>query len=623
MKNFKLQTTDKIILLALLLLCLISFYPIYNAEYLRFDDNNTILNCDLIKQPLSIESLMNIFSEFTDNQYTPISILSFWLEYNIFLDFNSGFSHCVNLFFHILAVIALYYLSLDFFKDKKFAFFFTAFWAIHPIQVVSVAWLTGRRTVLYGLFFIASLLFYCKYVNTQKNTYKYLAILTMILSGLSKTLSFTAPIVWIGIDWLKDRKISYKLITEKIPAFIISFILISTMFISANKGINRTTKSNIDYHYKEALYSISYYAIQTVFPHKLSATNELNSNTKTVLDYTYLYFGLFIVLSIIISIKSKLALWGLCFYIFHIIPLSGLIRVGYSFFISYHYCYIPLLGLLLIFIEGIRLLSLLFKFNKIKELQIAVLFIFCLMFGFKTNIFSIAFKSTESLLLNSINIDSNNYFATNNLIKYYIDINNLEQAKIYCNKLLKCYPDSYGAYSLKGQIETKEEKYEEAILLFEKCKELDFENKDKSRYFYQAYCYIKLQKWEKAEHSLTEQIEKIPFYAYYYMLRSVVYQKLGKYSLAYKDLLTAISLDPQNFENKVKLYQNSMQMMNYYQSILDLIEIYTYINNQPEYIKNYSEVLFFPSFKESLLQCFPYYFYIDNLLNKYITVKKT
>ena len=556
MKIFKVLTTDKIVILALLLLCLISFYPIYNAEYLRFDDNNTILNCDLIKQPLSINSLINIFSEFTDNQYTPVSILSFWLEYNLFLDFDSGFSHCINLFLHILAVIALYYLSLDLFQERKYAFFFTAFWAIHPIQVVSVAWLTGRRTLLYGLFFIVSLLFYSKYVNTQKKPYKYLAILTMILSGLSKTLSFSAPIIWLGIDWLKERKISSKIITEKILAFIISLILIATMFISANNGIQKDENKSTKYNFKESFFSIGYYAFQTVYPHNLSATNELNYNTKPILDYTYLYFGLFIILSIIISLKSKLSLWGLCFYILHIIPLSGLIRVGYSFFISYHYCYIPLLGLLLIFIEGIRQLFLLFKINKFKKLQIIILFFVCILFVFKTNSFAISYKTTESLLLNSITIDPYNYFATNNLIKYYIDINNLEQAKIYCDKLLDHYPDSYGAYSLKGQIATKEEKYEEALQLFEKCKELDFENKDKSRFFYQAYCYIKLQKWENAEHSLTEQIEKIPFYAYYYMLRSATYQKLGKYSLAYKDILTAISLDPLNFENKVKLYQN-------------------------------------------------------------------
>lgn len=615
MKNFKVLTTDKIVILALLLLCLISFYPVFNAEYLEFDDVCAILNDNRITQPFTIDSIINIFSTLEQNQYTPLSLLSFWLEYNIFFELNSYISHAINLFLHILATFSLFYFSLNIFNNKKIALLISILWAIHPIQTCSVAWITGRRTILYGLFFISSLLFYSIYLNTDKYCYKYLSLFFMVLSGLSKTLAFSTPIVWLGIDWLKNRKFDFKIIKEKSLAFIISTIFISIMFLSANDGIDKNESDNaVKLDFKQFLFAIGYYPAKTINPCNISAINEINSNTKPLLDKAFYYFIVFITLAIIVSLKSKIALFGFIFYLFHIIPLSGLIRVGYPFFAVYHYYYIPFIGILFLLVEAIRLLIRNIKIFHNKKKFITILIILSILLSVKTYSFSIVYQSSPNIFKSALQIDFSNRFAIDNLVAYYMRKNKYAEVELYSKKMIDIHPNYYKGYLYFASFKMKNKDYKESIILLEKAKILY--SKDNKINYMLSLCYIGIKNWKNAELYLNECILNDKYFSMAYQLRSSVRRKLGKYCQALEDNNSINILEPYNFENKVKLFHTSMQMINYFQSILNFINIYRYIKDQPEYIKSYTEVLFYPNFKESFFQCLPYYTYLDNLIDR-------
>lgn len=613
------------ILFILLILCLIAFYPIFNAEYISFDDKGCILDNKLITQPLSFVSLFNIFTTFVDNQYTPLSIMSFWLEYNFLLDFNSYFSHFINFILHIIGVVYLYYFSLEIYNDRKTAFVLSSIWAIHPIQAFTVDWIIGRRTILYGIFFIASLFYYTKFINSSKTIYKYLSLLSLILSGLSKTLAFSAPIVWLGIDWLKKRKFNNKIFIEKILAFILSLILVATMFISANNAINNNQEKQIDYNLKESLFSMSYYVIQTLYPHNLSARNELNYNTEKQLNYTYIYFLLFIVIFSIISLKSKIALFGFLFYLFHIFPLSGLIRVGYAFFLSYHYNYIALIGVLFVFIEGIKLLkSYFFKDQVGFKIQIALFIAFLTFLLIKTNKISFIYQTSEKLLLNSIEIDDYNLFARRNLIIEYLSIGNIEKAELYSKKLFVYYPDNYLTYYLNAFVILKRNNIKElgqAIEYFKKANELDPMNSIPNYSFHIGLCYQKLHNWQQAEYFFSKQLTITPNDNNCYLFRAYVRQKLGKYSLADEDFNRLNSINPNNMVNKINWFVNSLQMLNYQKVFFLLLNFYEFIINQPYYREKYFESFVYLFFKTDFNNYLPYYTYLYEIYYKIIVIK--
>ena len=629
----KLLSKNGKILITLFFICLISYYPVFNSEYLTFDDTTGILNSKLITQPFTIDSLSKIFTSFQENQYTPLSTFTFWVEYNLLLDFNSSLSHLTNFIIHLLGVFALYFLARDLFDNAKFAFFLTILWAIHPIQVASVAWVTGRRTLLYGSFFILSLMFYTKYVTLKKQNklYYYLTIIAMILSCLSKALAFTIPIVCLFIDLLKNRKINNKLILEKTTIFIIAILFFVTMFVSANTGIRKNSNKNIKLNYKQSAFSIVYYFYKTIFPCDLSATNELNTKSEDLIENTYLYFIPFIFLMIAISLKSKYSLFGLLFYLIHIIPLSGLIRVGYSFIISYHYCYIPLLGLLIIIVDSIRIFLNKINFKNKTSTCLFISFFILSILVTKTVKFCEVYKNTETLYLNSLRINEYDTFARVNLINYYISLNQFEKAKSQSYSFISINPKHSKPFVFLAHVEICGNNLKKAIKLLERA--MSFKPEDTQIYYYLGFCYSKLRNWYDAERFFSKYLNSYRYQAIYikstviscFSLRALACQKIGKYSLAEEDYAQVSFLDPLNFENKVKSFQNSMQMMNYYKSMIKLTDIYGYIDSNLDEtidVKLFYSVMFFPSTKEFLKKCLPFYSYLNNLIyNKPIILK--
>lgn len=332
----------------LVFIVFITFFPVLEADYLAYDEPAEILAGYLINQPLDLNVLWQIFStiEKGANQYTPLSIASFWLEFNIFGQ-NSAVSHLINLFLHCLAGIAVYLFLLRIIKRPSVAWFAAVLWAVHPLQVQSVAWVLERRNLLYGLFLSGSFYLYAVSVKSCRKWPAGLALIFMMLSGLAKTLAFFAPAVWLMIDLLLGRRDYLKMLREKIPAFILGLILMLVMLNSASGGISKPAGGLFDVNL--ATFSMSFYVYKTIWPFEILPVYEANPSLENLLKTGPVLFALTIILLVLISRKGNLAAAGCLFYLLHIFPLSGLVRVGKRFYAAGHFMYIPLLGLIVAF----------------------------------------------------------------------------------------------------------------------------------------------------------------------------------------------------------------------------------------------------------------------------------
>lgn len=575
MNSIKDIPLNRKLLFVLVFFCLICYFPAFNASYLYFDEYISVLQNPQIQAPLTFEALKQIFTTFTENQYTPLSIFSFWIEFNLF-GYNSQIAHIINFLIHLAGVFALYYFILELLENTAAAFFIATIWAIHPLQVESVAWVLGRRTILYGSLFIASLAFYTKYLNTKSNTYKTLAIITMILSGLSKTLAFTAPIAWLGIDWIKGRTFSFRLITEKIAGLLFAIILASVMLIAANDGI--TNSEDKPLNIKDALFSMGYYPVLTICPHKLSGTNEINPATQHILDSGPVLFSIFLVLSLMIGVKSKIAVFGLLFYLLHILPMSGLVRVGYPFYVSYHFCYVAQTGLFLIIAGLLR--DIVYKrfCNKTLRKSLAtVCIIYLIILGWQTIDFCIVWQNTENLFSNSLKLDPVNRFARNMLTKYYIAIGDYAKAEIHCNELLRQHPDFFGGYYHKSAIMMKNHKFTEACKLLDKAIELAGYRVDVT--YSRGFCRFLLKDWKGTEEDFSILLEKDPEYIEPLHYRAIARSELGKYNEADMDYKKLCRLVPDNLQYKQNWLKNSLKSLNLRQSLLIIFDIVGQLSN--------------------------------------------
>jgi hypothetical protein len=178
---------------ALFLVCLITYSSVFVADYVHFDEHVEILDNHLITAPFSAASLWKILVSFEANQYTPLSLISFWVEYNL-AGFNSTLSHLLGFVLHFLCVLLVYDLSRELLNDAAKAVMAAAIWAVHPLQVETVAWVLERRNILFGLFYLASLSAYCRFIKSRKSGLLLMACVFMHVSGLAKTIEFMLPL---------------------------------------------------------------------------------------------------------------------------------------------------------------------------------------------------------------------------------------------------------------------------------------------------------------------------------------------------------------------------------------------------------------------------------------------
>ena len=133
-------------------------------------------------------------------------------------------------------------------KRRLMPSFFTALlFAIHPMRVESVTWISERKDVLYGFFFVAGCLSYLYYLDSDRQRkYLIISLVLFILSCLSKAQAVVLPVVFLLFDYWRDRKIDTRVILEKLPFLVFSLLFgdrKSTRLNSSHPSISRMPSS--------------------------------------------------------------------------------------------------------------------------------------------------------------------------------------------------------------------------------------------------------------------------------------------------------------------------------------------------------------------------------------------
>ncbi len=222
----------------------------YNA--VNWDDDENIRSNPRVHN-LNLE---NLSYHFKNQRYKSIALWSYSLQYQLHGD-DFGKYHIVNLLLHIVNVVLLFYF-IKFLTGKPLLSALSCFlFAIHPMFVEPVVWITGRKDLLYMFFFLLSLLIYNKFLNVKgckKILFLMLSAGLVFLASMAKIQAFTIPFVFIAMDVYYKRKLTLELILEKIsmlvliPGFLYLFsaIFLTYLFLRLYKPV--FTWANKMYH---------------------------------------------------------------------------------------------------------------------------------------------------------------------------------------------------------------------------------------------------------------------------------------------------------------------------------------------------------------------------------------
>ncbi|MCE5339766.1 MAG: tetratricopeptide repeat protein [Planctomycetaceae bacterium] len=449
------------------------YAPVYKYDFTSFDDNTYVVQNVHIRAGL-IQTARWAFTATTAANWHPLTWLSLATDYQLFKIHAGGF-HVVNVLYHIINTLLLFYLFKYLTNTIWPSAFIAAAFALHPLHVESVAWVAERKDVLSTMFWFLTTLAYVSYTKQCRGepmyspnsgqthrsapTKWYLAAITLFILGLmSKPMLVTLPVVLLLMDyWPLERKVSFRLFIEKIPFFLLSLASCGVTFIvqrdfgSMSFGETVGLKTRIC----NAIVSYSVYLWKTIWPAELAM---LYPHPGDELSKYQIAFSVLLLVVIFVCIiflrKYKFFTVGWLWYFVTLLPVIGLVQVGAQAYAD-RYTYIPLIGVFMIMtFSSVQYLS---KRNCV-FLSMLLLACWAVVSGRQVRYW----QNDETLFTNTLRNTKNNDVILGNYINYLISKNRIDEAVAKTDELLKFKPDSYQAHCNLGVILIQKNKFDEA-----------------------------------------------------------------------------------------------------------------------------------------------------------------
>ena len=569
---------DSRYLIPILIITFISFFPILNNGFINFDDPQYLTENPVV-QNLNTENFKRFFTQPFVGNYQPIVMLCYSIQFK-FAGLSAGGYHFFSLLMHLLNTMLVFFLAKRLLKNLIAAAVTALLFGIHPLHVESVAWLASQKDVIYTFFFLSSAIYYLKYVQEDQNRkYFIFSMLLFILSLLSKAQSVVLPAVFLLFDHLMQRKITMKVILEKIPHLALSII-----FGALAVHYQKMAGAFQDFSYFKphervlfASYGFMEYLIQTVIPAKLAIFYPYpETDGKINTNMVYVGLGLVVVLAAIIFYfrkRSPVLVFGSLFFCVTIALVIQLIPVGDAIHAD-RYSYISLIGFFIIagyyfskLYENKNRRTWLIGAGAICFLTLAVL-TFKQAGVFKDNItvysrslenypaaiiysnrgaeyfkdekFQEAlsdFKNAQILKIRFPNIWFNSAFTYQKLGMHKEAIADYTEALKYTNekdKLMNIYTQRASAYKMQNDF---------ASGINDLNKALELEPRLVNAYFDRAEMYGRTGKPQEALADLEKAIQMKPDFAPAYSNRGNVYAMIGNMNEALNDYNKALQLN--------------------------------------------------------------------------------
>jgi len=341
-----LQNKNVVIVSSILVLTVFVFGTLAHNGFFWDDYDYITINPQITK--LSLQGIFDIFSTFRSSNYHPLTTLSWAVEYH-FWGLQAAGYHITNLVIHLINIVLVFTFARLLLKDIRVATFTAVVFAIHPMHVESVAWISERKDVLYTLFYVLGLCLYVKYLNTKKAIYVVFTFAAFLLSCLSKSAAITLPLMLILIDYYKEN-FSLKTIVQKIPFLAVSLVFGIVAIISQRSG-NAVNQDIVHFGFIDRIfllcYSVYYYLVSFVVPGQLCSVHYY-PKAGIVLPMQYYVAAIVLVLLLLASLFVKKyrreLIFGFGFYAISISLVLQLIPLGKSI-VAERYSYVPYIGL--------------------------------------------------------------------------------------------------------------------------------------------------------------------------------------------------------------------------------------------------------------------------------------
>jgi tetratricopeptide (TPR) repeat protein len=482
---------------ALILSTLLVFWQVANFDFVNYDDNVYVSENQHILNGLTQDGIIWAFTTPHVGNWLPLTWISFMLDCQLF-GTNPGWMHLVNLLLHIANTLLLFAVLKKMTGALWQSAFVAAAFALHPMHVESVAWITERKDVLSTLFLLLTLAAYVSYVR-RRSMVRYLLTVLLFASGLlAKPMLVTLPFLLLLLDYwplerfaapravktaaIPDRRrILYRIIIEKIPFFALAAVSSVITFI-VQKGSGSVPDINtISLQNRVANIFLSYtrYIGKMFWPQNLAVFYPR--------DIDRFSFWQIILCVLLLLVIFFLAFWfgrrrkylpvGWFWFVGTLIPVIGLVQSGDQAYAD-RYTYISYIGLFIIIAWGLPELLSKWRYRSPRchdvaagKLTIGISMVIVLTaLGICAYRQVSYWKDSITVFTHALEVTQNNYLAHYNCGSTYVELGRWQEAIEDFSQAIRIKPDyadahynlgfSYGAL---GRYQDAIESYKQAI----------------------------------------------------------------------------------------------------------------------------------------------------------------
>ncbi|MGB8013060.1 MAG: tetratricopeptide repeat protein [Terriglobales bacterium] len=370
-----------------MLATLLLYVRVMHHEFLVFDDDVYVTRNIHVNTGLHLDNFVWAFTSFAEANWHPLTWISHMADCQIF-GLNAGPHHLVNVALHALNVLLLFWLLQRATGAVWRSFFVAALFAVHPLNVETVAWVAQRKSLLSALFSLLTIAAYGWYVRRTDWKNYLVVVATFALALMSKPMAVSLPLVLLLLDYwpleryedLPFRRRWVRLSMEKLPLLVMSAASSRVTMAAQRAGgaMADTSVLPLPLRLGNAIISYVAYIGKTVWPARLSV---FYSHPERSLPWSDVIAVAVVLVAITLAVlyfhRARYLAMGWFFFVITLIPVIGVVQVG-SQAMADRYAYIPCIGLFIIISWGVSDVVHAFAIPRVVPALAAV----CLIFAF-------------------------------------------------------------------------------------------------------------------------------------------------------------------------------------------------------------------------------------------------
>ena len=341
--------------IALALATVALYWPVHTHEFVNFDDTLYVTDNALVQQGLTPTAVRWALTTGDAANWHPLTWWSHMLDVQLF-DVDPGPHHLVNLGLHALNVVVLFLVLQRLTGAAWRSALVAGLFALHPLNVESVAWIAQRKTLLSAFFALLTIGAYAGWAEHRKVGSYVLVLLFYVLSLMAKPISVTLPFVLLLLDYWPLGRLRGDgtrpttvpvLLAEKLPLFALSVASsVVTYMVQEQGGAMRAVRPLGD-RFVNALVSYADYVRAALWPRDLALLYPFPATwTTAVVASAVAIVGGLTLLAIGLRRRQPHVFVGWFLFLGMLVPMIGLVQVGFQARADHH-VYLPLIGLFL------------------------------------------------------------------------------------------------------------------------------------------------------------------------------------------------------------------------------------------------------------------------------------